>query len=238
MKPFLLDMECVGNVYKFTQIYRAYLTTTLVVIVLKVHRILNRVLINIGRPICISRGANICMNLVAAARETSKTLCKSRFSSLPEFFFQSNLFTCRWEDHLKNLDWVDYESEINVLLMLHPYPYTLRAVIYHSGPFGKGHYSAYVRYRGSNKWMLYNDNSVCVLNKPKAKKKPIDPKTLYLFVYSRLWCKSMPLTLILRKSCLFITSRYARGVPLSWSLAPMPCIGRQKVQRIVHKLDR
>ena len=56
----------------------------------------------------------------------------------------------------KNLDWVDYENEINVPLMLDPEvmvptpcPYTLRAVIYHSGPFGKGHYTAHVRYRGS-----------------------------------------------------------------------------------------
>ena len=29
-------------------------------------------------------------------------------------------------------------------------------------------------------------NTVCVLDEPKAKKKPIDPKTPYLFVYSRL----------------------------------------------------
>ena len=86
---------------------------------------------------------------------------------------------------------MDYENEMNVPLMLDPMvqtlcPYTLRAVIYHSGPFGNDHYTAHVRYRGPTKWILCNDNAVCVLNEPKAKKKPIDPKTLYLFVYSRL----------------------------------------------------
>ena len=49
---------------------------------------------------------------------------------------------------------MDYKSEKNVPLMVDPEvmvptpcPYTLQAVIYHSGPFGKGH-TAFVRYRG------------------------------------------------------------------------------------------
>ncbi len=127
-------------------------------------------------------------------KEDTETLRESWFSSLPEILFiHLNRFNVDGKTIRKNLDWVDYENEINVPLMLDPEvmvptlcPYTLRAVIYHSGPFGKGHYTAHVRYRGSTNWILCNDNAVCVLNEHKAKKKPIDPKTPYLFVYSRL----------------------------------------------------
>ena len=127
-------------------------------------------------------------------KEDTETLRESWFSSLPEILFiHLNRFNVDGKTIRKNLDWVDYENEINVPQMLDPEvmvpipcPYTLRAVIYHSGPFGKGHYTAHVRYRGSTNWILCNDNAVCVLNEHKAKKKPIDPKTPYLFVYSRL----------------------------------------------------
>ena len=140
-------------------------------------------------------------------KEDTETLRESWFCFLPEILFiHLNRFNVDGKTIRKILDWVNYESEINVPLILDPEvmvptpcPYTLQAVIYHSGSFGKGHYTAHVRYRGSTNWILCNDNAVCVLNEPKAKKKPIDPKTPYLFVYSRLLCKSMPLTLIIKK---------------------------------------
>ena len=98
----------------------------------------------------------------------------------------------RFSVHRK-LDRIYCKSEVNVPLILDPEvmvptpcPYTMKAVIYHSGPFGKGHYTANARYRGSKKLILCNDNAVCILNEPKARKEPTDSKTLYVFVHSGL----------------------------------------------------
>ena len=45
----------------------------------------------------------------------------------------------------------------------------------------KGHYTAYVIYRGSEKWILRNDKAVFVLEEPRTKKKPIPKLLMYLF---------------------------------------------------------
>ena len=127
-------------------------------------------------------------------KEGTETLRESRFYFLPEILFiHLNCSNMDGKTIRQNIDQVDYESQVNVPLILDPEvmistpcPYTMKAVIYHSGPFSKGHYTAHARCRGSKKLILCNDNAVCILNDPKAKKKPIDPKTPYLFVYSRL----------------------------------------------------
>ena len=86
-------------------------------------------------------------------KEDTEILGQSLFSSLPEilciYLIRINVdeMTIR-----KNLDWVDYESGVYVPLILdpevmvsNPCPYTLRAVIHHSGSFGKVHHTDHTR---------------------------------------------------------------------------------------------
>ena len=125
-------------------------------------------------------------------RKTS-TLRDLWFSDLPEIvFIQLNRFFMDGNTPRKNLRQVAYGDLVNLPLMLDQEvmvptqcPYTLRAVINHTGPFGNGHYTANVKYKDSNNWIHCNDNAVCFMGKESSRKKFMDPKTPYLFVFSR-----------------------------------------------------
>ena len=91
----------------------------------------------------------------------------------------------------KNLEQVSFGEVINVPLILDQEvmvpklcPYSLRAIIYHSGPYGKGHYTANIKYNNSNKWMHCNDSAVFFLNEDCTKSSNT-PKTPYVFVFAK-----------------------------------------------------
>ena len=93
----------------------------------------------------------------------------------------------------KNFRQVNYCDTVNLPLLLDQEvmvptqcPYSLRAVINHSGPFGKGHYTVNIKYKGNKKWIHCNDSAVCFIEKEVPSKKFMDMKTPYLFVFSKM----------------------------------------------------
>ena len=61
--------------------------------------------------------------------------------------------------------------------------FKLRAVINHSGSFGKGHYWSNVRYSGSEKWIICNDKAIIV---DHNQKKVLDPLHPYVLIYTKV----------------------------------------------------
>ena len=128
-----------------------------------------------------------------ACNKKTDTIRDSWFSELPDVLFLQLRRFFRDDDGIlrKNLEQVSFGEVINVPLILDQEvmvpklcPYSLRAIIYHSGPYGKGHYTANIKYNNSNKWMHCNDSAVFFLNEDCTKSSNT-PKTPYVFVFAK-----------------------------------------------------
>ena len=126
----------------------------------------------------------ICKKITTSSR-------KAWFSDLPEILF-IHLKRFKREGNITRKDFspvihgenisisVIQDSEVLVPTQV---PFRLRAVINHSGPFGRGHYWTNVRYNGSEDWVLCNDQAVI---RDSNQQKVLDPLHPYVLVYAKV----------------------------------------------------
>ena len=126
----------------------------------------------------------ICKKITTSSR-------KAWFSDLPEILF-IHLKRFKREGNITRKDYspvihgenisisVIQDSEVLVPTQV---PFRLRAVINHSGPFGRGHYWTNVRYNGSEDWVLCNDQAVI---RDSNQQKVLDPLHPYVLVYAKV----------------------------------------------------
>ena len=116
---------------------------------------------------------------------------ESWFSELPEILIV-HLKRYRREENTTRKDFRQVKHGDNItidviqdseILVPNQVTFKLRAVINHSGPFGKGHYWTNVRYSGSEKWIICNDKAIIV---DHNQKKVLDPLHPYVLIYTKV----------------------------------------------------